>query len=174
MASIVLQSGNGVNFHVSPEDEIYVKTLSWTAYTFRNKQGRKYIYIGRRSRPGRNAPKMYLHRVILERMHQTHLTRHLVCDHVNGDTLDNRRENLRVTTSGVNRFNSGPNADSTSGHRGVHWNSATGKWVARFRFNKTEHFLGYHDTVEQAAEACQKAAKMLIGNHVPMKRRNDA
>ena len=43
----------------------------------------------------------------------------LTVDHINGDRLDNRRQNLRVCTQGQNNCNRLERVDNTSGFRGV-------------------------------------------------------
>jgi hypothetical protein len=162
MGAIICQTGNGVNFLVSPEDFEYVDSLNWTAYG----KNKKYVYVGRRSRPGRNAPKVFLHRLILARMYGDAVVRKKICDHINRNTLDNRRENLRLATASVNRLNSGPNKGSRSGYRGVHWNENRKQWTSRIRVNKRDTFLGYFDTVEEAAAVYAKALKAYVKDHI--------
>ena len=50
-------------------------------------------------------------------------------DHINGNTLDNRKENLRICTNKQNIRNSGKYKNNTSGFKGVTW--SYGKWNAR-------------------------------------------
>ena len=54
----------------------------------------------------------------------------LVVDHINGDGLDNRKENLRAVTLSINRLSSKPSKNNTSGFRGVVFEKRTGKWTA--------------------------------------------
>lgn len=56
----------------------------------------------------------------------------LVVDHINGNKLDNRRENLRVVTQAQNARNAKVRADSSSGVPGVHWDSRAECWKVSF------------------------------------------
>lgn len=74
-------------------------------------------------------------------------------------TLDNRRENLRVTLN-QNQQNQGLRKDSTSKFKGVHWNKASGKWHAQIRVGGKKLYLGLFPTRDLAAQvyddACAK------------------
>ena len=48
-------------------------------------------------------------------------------DHINGDTLDNRRVNLRVVDASTNSFNRDRQRNNTSGYVGVTFHKQTGK-----------------------------------------------
>ncbi len=91
--------------------------------------------------------KRYLHRLV------TNAPKGLLVDHIDRDTKDNRRQNLRLCTPAQNVLNSVERADCTSGYKGVdkYWN----KWRARFK----EQHLGLFDTKEEAAKARDEAAK---------------
>lgn len=76
-------------------------------------------------------------------------------DHKNGDTLDNRRENLRVTTPSENHQNR-PVRTKRGTYRGVTWKKdqgPKGKWCARATINYKTHHIGYFDDEEAAAWA---------------------
>lgn len=100
----------------------------------------------------------HLHRVIGERMIGAPLGQSVV-DHMNGNSLDNRRENLRVVSHMENiRNRGGANKNSTSGHLGVSFHKGKARWRAYImlpgegRKQKMLH-LGYFDTVEDAVKA---------------------
>lgn len=81
-----------------------------------------------------------------------------VIDHVNGNRTDNRLSNLRCATRRENKHNSRAPSISTSGVKGVFWNSKRRKWQARICLSngKRQH-LGYHHSLS-AAEAVVTAA----------------
>ncbi len=63
-------------------------------------------------------------------------------DHENGNTIDNRIENLRLATHSQNIANSRLRRDSTSGFKGVSFYKAEQKWGAYINKNKKRYFLG--------------------------------
>lgn len=68
-------------------------------------------------------------------------------DHVNGNKLDNRRENLRICTDAQNR----QNLYQCGLTRGTYWNPWYNCWGARVMLAGKRHYLGYFDTREEAA-----------------------
>lgn len=101
--------------------------------------------------------KVSMHRAILN------VAEGVPVDHINGNGLDNRRENLRVCTLTQNMQNAPLRKDSTSGYKGVHWFERRGKWVAYINFQGKRVHLGYHDKKEDAAGAYNEAAKKYHG-----------
>lgn len=86
----------------------------------------------------------------------------LMVDHINGDTLDNRRSNLRVCTSAQNRRNSRKKkVGAHSKYKGVYNNA--GLWRARIRVDGRSLNLGNHATEELAALAYDRAAQKHYG-----------
>lgn len=71
-------------------------------------------------------------------------------DHINGNRLDCRRENLRFITAQGNSENRRPNRRSRSGVRGVSWNSRRQKWQVSVGLHGRLHYLGLFATVEEA------------------------
>lgn len=88
----------------------------------------------------------------------------MVVDHINGDTFDNRRSNLRFATVAQNAANSKLPKNNTSGFRGVYWFKPAKLWSAQIRANGKNQHLGYFKTVEAGARAYDEAAKRLHGN----------
>jgi hypothetical protein len=101
------------------------------------------------------------HRLIFL-MHKGYLPKTI--DHINGDKLDNRIENLRAATVGQNQHNRKTNANNTSGYKGVGWNKALKKWTARITLERKTINLGYFANVEEAAEVVRKAREELHGS----------
>lgn len=79
-------------------------------------------------------------------------------DHRSHDTLDNRRENLRLATMTQNQQNAHRRRDNTSGFKGVGFDKSTGKWRARIRVNGQRVWLGCHSAPGAAYAAYLKAA----------------
>ena len=71
-------------------------------------------------------------------------------DHINGDSLDNRIENLRATTKAQNRWNCKPNTGSLTGIKGVYVDG--NKFKALINVAGKRYYLGMHETKEEAAE----------------------
>lgn len=72
-------------------------------------------------------------------------------DHINHDTLENTRENLRVVDNSVNRHNiKGPQKNNSTGYPGVSFKKQHNKFVARINKNGKPVHLGYFATPEAA------------------------
>jgi hypothetical protein len=84
-------------------------------------------------------------------------------DHRNGDTLDNRRDNLRIATHAQNQRNKGRQANNTSGYKGVYWHKTDKVWRARIKVAGKDKHLGSFSSKESAYEAYCAAAKQLHG-----------
>lgn len=94
----------------------------------------------------------------LIRLH-TFLTDWPLVDHINGNTLDNRRANLRLATTSQNLANIGLSAHNASGYKGVNFYKQTGRWRAYIASDKGRKWLGYFNTAEEAALAYDHAAR---------------
>ncbi len=56
-------------------------------------------------------------------------------DHINGNSLDNQRLNLRIVTCQQNKFNRKPRKNVSSKFKGVCWNKNAKKWQVSIRYN---------------------------------------
>lgn len=89
-------------------------------------------------------------------------------DHKNGDTGDNRWDNLRLATHSENHQNLKVKKSNRSGYSGVHWHVARSKWAASIKFQRRNIHLGFFDSAEDAHAAyLQAKAKYHTFNPVP-------
>ena len=89
-----------------------------------------------------------------------------IVDHVNRNSLDNRRINLRICSHAENgRNRTGPQSNSTSGYRGITWNKQVKKWMARIGFNNSRIYLGIFKSLDDAALAYRKANRKYFGKY---------
>lgn len=84
-------------------------------------------------------------------------------DHINGDRLDNRRQNLRVCTRSENLRNGRKRENNTSQYKGVSFFKPIRKWRAYITLEKKTKSLGYFKEEIEAAKAYNKAAIILFG-----------
>lgn len=84
-------------------------------------------------------------------------------DHINGNPADNRPENLREASVFQNRQNGRARSNNTSGHKGVCYDTKTGRWTVRVRAFGHVHWFGRHDDAELAGLIYQEAARKLHG-----------
>ncbi len=83
-------------------------------------------------------------------------------DHQDGNTLNNRWQNLRECTHSQNAANRGANKNNKLGIKGVYL-FAPGVYRAEIGINGKKIRLGLHKTPEAAAHAYRKAAKKYFG-----------
>lgn len=82
-------------------------------------------------------------------------------DHINGNSLDNRRSNLRIVTRQQNTFNRPMRGDSGNPYKGI--KQFGNRWYARIKINGKTIHLGSHPSMEEAANAYNNAAKKYFG-----------
>lgn len=92
-------------------------------------------------------------------------------DHINGNRLDNRRCNLRVVTPKVNAQNIWRTKRNTSGYRGVSFDRRRNRWFAQCWSNGKNNWLGYHATLEDAADASHAFLLENVAGYVPQRLR---
>lgn len=83
-------------------------------------------------------------------------------DHINGDTLDNRRMNLRLCTNAENIRNMRIRGGS-SRFKGVYLDKSSNDWRAQIMHNYKKQNLGNFKSEEDAARAYDAAALRLFG-----------
>ena len=114
----------------------------YVAGCFKQKNG-KYIQVK-------------LHRFILK------ANKSQMVDHINGNSLDNRRKNLRFCESYQNSSNTKIPSNNTSGFKGI-YPTKRGNWGARIQSRGKRIFLGYFNDPVLAASIYNKASKRMHG-----------
>lgn len=79
-------------------------------------------------------------------------------DHKNGNTLDNRKCNLRNCDSSENGMNRKLNINNKAKLKGASFCKEVGKWVAHICFKKNQIRIGYFDSKIEAAKAYNNKA----------------
>jgi len=108
---------------------------------------------------------IYMHRLIM----QCKKDNKLFVDHVNHDTLDNTRINLRIVTRQQQQQNlrgMKNKVGKTSKYKGVSWNAHAKKWIVQCR-KKTagKMYIGLFDDEYTAAKAYDEVAKIEHGDY---------
>ena len=85
-------------------------------------------------------------------------------DHINGNTLDNRKANLRVASAFGNAANRRPNKGKPL-PKGVSFHKQTGKYQARISQGRRLIHLGLFASPQEAAIAYNEAAKVYHGEY---------
>jgi hypothetical protein len=99
---------------------------------------------------------IFMHREIIK------TPKGLFTDHKNGNTLDNRRDNLRVATSKDNQRNQKVRLGSISGLKGVSLDRGHKKWKVAVGRGKGS-YVGHFEDKKEAAIAYNKVAKEKFG-----------
>lgn len=84
-------------------------------------------------------------------------------DHIDGNKLNNRIENLRICTHNQNQHNQGIRVTNKSGYKGVSFMKSLGKWQAQICCNSKVKHLGFFMGKEDAAHAYDRAALEIHG-----------
>lgn len=147
---IVLSDGTKVK--VDADDHAWLSKFKWY---------RSNVYAERTSwdRKTKKSIKIKMSREIIG------AAKGQLVDHKNGDTFDNRKENLRVCSVAENGRNRGKNKNNTSGFKGVTWHDQRRKWVAQIKVNGQHKHIGLFKTKKAASDAYQKAAKQFFGEY---------
>jgi hypothetical protein len=87
----------------------------------------------------------------------------VLVDHIDGNTRNNRKSNLRLCTRSQNAMNCGKPSNNVSGYKGVSWKKDRRKWKAYYSINWRQYHVGYYDTAEEAAKAREQAAREAFG-----------
>ena len=123
-------------FYFDLEDYDKIKEYYWVI----NNKG--YVITG-----GANNSNLLMHRLILNVLDDQEV------DHINHNTNDNRKENLRIVTRSQNQMNASLRSNNTSGVTGVYFDNTYGYWVSKIQQDVLGHFANFDDAVKVRKEA---------------------
>jgi hypothetical protein len=115
-----------------------------------------YIHTGGYVQFWGNKKMNYLHRYI------NNTPKGMQTDHINGNRLDNRRENLRTCSPLENAQNSRRKTGKIE-YRGVSFDDRKKRYQARIKIDKKHKHIGLFDTAWEAAVAYNIFARMYHG-----------
>lgn len=145
-----IHTRNGFVILLDDGDFRWARHYTWNAHKDHNTRYAEMGWaVGRHYRDRLN---LRMHRLILG------LPPGVLCDHINGNGLDNRRCNLRPCTMAQNFGNQRKVRGCTSRYKGVYWQRAARKWRAYIQANGLNRHLGMFEHEEDAALAYDAAA----------------
>lgn len=139
------------------DDEDYERLLQWKWCASWSKTTRNY-YVKARNK-GQNKT-VFMHRIIMYALPGTQI------DHINHDTLNNQKSNLRFVTQSQNSINQVIRTNNKTGIKGVFQNKR-GSYCAQITKNYKHIHIGTFATKEEAHNAYINVAYKLFGEFVP-------
>jgi len=146
----IIKSPKYGNISVLIDDEDYEKIKDYTWFATK-KNNDFYITHSMRSEYNLRS-SIRLHRIIMN------CPKNKMVDHINHDTLDNRKCNLRICTHSENIRNSRKRKNTSSIYKGVRFHKRDKKWIASITLNKNNLCLGYFNNEKLAGIAYNEAA----------------
>ncbi len=133
---------------VDDEDYDYLNQFKWYA----NFDGNEFYVIRMYPTLTNKKNSISMHRQIMKP------PLGMIVDHINHDTFDNRKINLRICTHAENMRNSKININNKSGYKGVSYQENRNNYRAQIKFNnKTINIGDFIDPID-AARAYNAAA----------------
>jgi hypothetical protein len=130
------------------DDEDYLWVNQWKWY-FDGRYAVRKIHF-RDGDGNRECIKIYLHRAIIQPIPE------YVVDHIDRDTLNNSRKNLRVVTYSQNGMNSGSKRGRN--YKGAYFCNTKKKWAAKITLNRKPIWLGHFKSKKEAIKAYNNAS----------------
>lgn len=147
-----IQLTRGATTYVDDEDFEMLNAFKW--HCTNSGYASRSVYNSKT----RTMERVYMHRTILGVTDPKQQV-----DHLSGDRLDNRRQNLRLATSSQNQANSPKKGNKSSRFKGVTWNATGKRWMAVIIVDGKNKYLGTFRIEEAAALKYNEAALEYFG-----------
>jgi len=145
----VILSSNGTPIEVDEADFDWLNQRQWSTFTTHD------LTYARDDKP---SPAVYIHRLIVGAVKGEYV------DHINRNGLDNRRENLRIVSQGVNIANAKMASNNTSGFKGV--TRFRNGWMVQIKFHQRHLSSNVIKDIREAALLRDELARRLFGDIV--------
>lgn len=139
---------------VDDEDFEFLMQWKWCCL----KADKDHYYAYRTESFGDSKNGVLMHRFLLNLSDKD-----IFVDHINGNGLDNRRENIRAVTVSQNNLNRRGDENSTSRFKGVCWDTERKTWIAKIMANRKYKFIGRFQSEMEAALAYNHVALEMHG-----------
>ena len=111
---------------------------------------------------GERKLKIHAHRIIWAMVYGKFPENQI--DHINGNRLDNRIENLRSVKNRENGKNQKLRSTNKTGIHGLYWDAINEAWTVQIYFDNKKIWLGRHKDFFDAA-CVRKSAEVRFGYH---------
>ena len=149
-------TNKGEEFYFDLEDYELIKDYCWSYH---------YGYLVARGE--KRGESIRQHRLIMGLKKGDNL----FIDHINHNTHDNRKSNLRLCTNQENCMNQNTSKRNTSGKSGISWRKDNNKWRVRIYKNYKCYTIGQFDTYEEAYKARIEAEDKYFGGFANLEER---
>ena len=140
---------NDHQFLIDKDDYELISKYSWT------KNGDYFVAYDKNLKKN-----IYLHRLVMN-VHEDRVNRNQnVIHHVNHDTNDNRKNNLKQISHKENLRLRNKNKNNTSGYQGVSYNRQKSRWQALITKDNRLIMLGMFKTIEEAVQTRKQAEQL--------------
>jgi hypothetical protein len=157
--------GKKLKMLIDDEDYNLIKSFCINPIEGKLTTGSRTPYAITRKSINKKRKQFYIHRLVMGVLDNPSI--HI--DHINGNTIDNRKENLRIVTRSQNMKNRSSSVRGTSKFLGVYYCSnkrGSKKWRTVIKpSNDSNIHLGYYYDEDLGAYAYNIAAKVIHGEY---------
>ena len=150
----VTYNNTTISFYIDLDDYDLVSQYTWRVVKKKNKF---YVITG----SFKNGTEIYLHRLLCNDCDDTKEV-----DHIDGNSLNNRRINLRAVSRQENIDNiRAPRTDSKTGIRGVSQDKRTLNYIVDFSYHGKRYYFKPWGTLAEAVY-CRRCVEEQFGKHL--------
>ena len=150
------RNGNVLSTYIDTNDLDKLKSHKGSWYANYHKKSNGYYVMSNFKKTDGSYTLIGLHRFLMDS------PKGKVVDHIDRNTLNNKRDNLRVVTQAQNNQNTRLQRNSKSGVRGVYWCKHRNIWRAYVKHQGRNHYFGNHKEIDEAERAAIEGRKILL------------